>query len=84
MKQLVAALYPKLVNRLSFFQEKQPLFEKYGIESEIDKALRRQVWLKSGGYIVIDHTEAMTVIDVNTGKYTGKSAQQLEETVTQT
>lgn len=84
VKQLVTALYPGWLNRLSFYQGKQPLFEVHGVEHEIDKALRRQVWLKSGGYLVIDHTEAMTVIDVNTGKFTGKSAQQLEETVTQT
>nr|WP_275581941.1 Rne/Rng family ribonuclease [Brevibacillus fulvus] len=83
-KKMVAALYPHLQNRVRFYQGRQSLFDHYQVEAEIDKALRRQVWLKSGGYLIIDFTEAMTVIDVNTGKYTGKSAQQLEETVTKT
>ena len=56
-----------------------PIFEATGIERDIDKALRRRVWLKSGGYIVIDHTEALVAIDVNTGKYVGK--RDLEETI---
>jgi ribonuclease G len=68
IRRLVSALYPHLLDRLSLFQGKRTLFEEYGVEGEIDKALRRQVWLKSGGTIVIDQTEAMTVIDVNTGK----------------
>jgi len=55
------------------------LFEKYGLEKDIRKALRRKVWLKSGGYLIFDATEAMTVIDVNSGKYTGKS--DFEDTV---
>jgi ribonuclease G len=55
------------------------LFEKYGLEKDIRKALRRKVWLKSGGYLIIDVTEAMTVIDVNSGKFTGKD--NFEETV---
>jgi len=53
-----------------------PLFDKYSVDTEYEKALRHHVWLKSGGYLVIDHTEALTVIDVNTGKYTGKSSQE--------
>jgi hypothetical protein len=56
-----------------------PIFEATGIEREIEKALRRRVWLKSGGYIVIDHTEALVAIDVNSGKYVGK--RDFEETV---
>ena len=56
-----------------------PIFEATGIEKEIEKALRRRVWLKSGGYIVIDHTEALVAIDVNTGKYVGK--RDFEQTV---
>ncbi|CFX80322.1 Ribonuclease E/G [Syntrophomonas zehnderi OL-4] len=58
---------------------KGDLFEKYGLEKDIRKALRRKVWLKSGGYLIFDETEAMTVIDVNSGKFTGKD--NFEETV---
>ncbi|HAA08562.1 MAG TPA: ribonuclease E/G, partial [Syntrophomonas sp.] len=59
--------------------EEGDLFEKYGLEKDIRRALRRKVWLKSGGYLIIDQTEAMTVIDVNSGKYTGKN--DFEDTV---
>ncbi|NLO33803.1 MAG: Rne/Rng family ribonuclease [Candidatus Hydrogenedentes bacterium] len=73
---------PHLVKRVRLYREKRPLFEKMGIETEIEKALRRKIYLKSGGYIAIDHTEALIAIDVNTGKFTGKK--QLEDTVLQT
>ena len=63
----------------SYHAEREPVFEALGIEKEIEKALRRRVWLKSGGYLVIDHTEALVSIDVNTGKYVGK--RDLEETI---
>ncbi|UFJ39046.1 Rne/Rng family ribonuclease [Brevibacillus humidisoli] len=82
IKQDLSAFSPELTDRIRLYQGKQPLFQALGIDVELDKALRRQVWLKNGGFIVLDQTEAMTVIDVNTGKFTGKSAQQLEETVT--
>ena len=72
-------LVPQLAARVKRYEGKQPIFEVTGIEKEIDKALRRRVWLKSGGYIVIDHTEALVAIDVNTGKYVGK--RDFEETV---
>lgn len=84
VKALVHALYPTFGKRLTYFQGKRSLFEEFGVEAEMDKALERQVALRSGGYLLIDQTEAMTVIDVNTGKFTGKGAAQLEETVTQT
>ncbi|MFY0543441.1 Rne/Rng family ribonuclease [Brevibacillus sp. H7] len=84
VKALVRALYPDFMDRLTYYQGKRPLFDQYGVDAEIDKALKRRVPLKSGGYLLIDHTDAMTVIDVNTGKFTGKGAAQLEETVTQT
>ncbi|NLN91837.1 MAG: Rne/Rng family ribonuclease [Candidatus Hydrogenedens sp.] len=73
---------PKLKKKVRLYKEKKPLFEKMGVEEEIEKALRRKVYLKSGGYIAIDHTEALIAIDVNTGKFTGKK--QLEDTVLQT
>jgi ribonuclease G len=70
---LLASFAPHLRDRLVLHREEEPVFEKYGIEREIDRALRRRVWLKSGGYLVIDRTEALTVIDVNTGKYVGRT-----------
>jgi ribonuclease G len=75
----VEALVPALAERIKLYDGKTPIFESFGIEREIEKALRRRVWLKSGGYIVIDHTEALVSIDVNTGKYVGK--RDFEQTV---
>ena len=73
----------RLKDRVQYFQAKdRALFDIYGIESEIDKALKKRVWLKSGGYIVIDHTEALTSIDVNTGKFVGTT--NLADTVFKT
>ncbi len=73
---------PNLKKRCKLYDEMQPIFDKFGIEAEIEKALRRKVHLKSGGYICIDQTEALLAIDVNTGKFTGKTG--LEETVFKT
>ncbi len=70
---LLTSFAPQLRGRLVLHRDPEPVFEQHGIEREIDRALRRRVWLKSGGYIVIDRTEALTVIDVNTGKYVGKT-----------
>ena len=70
---LLGSFAPQLKERLVLHRDAEPVFEKYGVEREIDRALRRKVWLKSGGYIMIDRTEALTVIDVNTGKYVGKT-----------
>jgi ribonuclease G len=75
----IEALVPALADRLRRWDSRTPVFEALGIEKEIDKAQRRRVWLKSGGYIVIDHTEALVSIDVNTGKYVGK--RDFEQTV---
>lgn len=61
--------------KVSHYTNSLPLFEQYRLESEIEKALRQKVWLRSGGYIVIQATEALTVVDVNTGKFTGKKSQ---------
>ncbi|MGQ9775940.1 MAG: Rne/Rng family ribonuclease [Thermodesulfobacteriota bacterium] len=63
---------PKQKYDVLLYEEKEPIFDAYGIEMEIDKLLQRKVWLKSGGYIVIDMSEALVAIDVNTGKYVGK------------
>ena len=67
---------------VAHFDEKDPIFEVYGIEIEIAKLLHKKIWLKSGGYIVLDYTEALTVIDVNTGRYLGKK--DLEDTILRT
>jgi ribonuclease G len=75
----VQTLVPALAERIHRYDKATPAFENYGIERDIEKALRRRVWLKSGGYIVIDHTEALVSIDVNTGKYVGK--RDFEQTV---
>jgi ribonuclease G len=72
-------LVPALLERIRLHTERTPVFDAFGIEKDIEKALRRRVWLKSGGYIVIDHTEALVSIDVNTGKYVGK--RDFEQTV---
>jgi len=79
---LVRRLQPDLVGRILRYREGFPIFEKFGVQTELDKALRSRVWLKSGGYIVINQTEALVAIDVNTGKYVGKRS--LEETVLKT
>jgi ribonuclease G len=65
-------LAPELRSRVKLYQGAAPIFEAYGIEEEIEKAISRKVWLKKGGYITIDHTEALVSIDVNTGRYVGK------------
>ena len=73
---------PHLVNRIVKYTGKDPIFDAYGIESEITRALNRKVWLKSGGYLIIDQTEALTVVDVNTGKFVGK--RNFEDTIMKT
>lgn len=73
---------PSLENKITYYQEEQGIFEHYQIEAEINKALSRKVLLKSGGYLVIEQTEAMTVIDVNTGGYVGH--RNVEETLLKT
>jgi ribonuclease G len=74
---------PTLVRRVKLYTKETPLFEHFGIQDEISKALRSKVWLKSGGSIVINQTEALVAIDINTGKYVGKSA-RLEDTIVKT
>ena len=73
---------PVLVSKVKLFRKSAPLFEEYGVEAEIENALKSKVWLKSGGYIVINQTEALVAIDVNTGKFVGKT--RLEDTVVKT
>jgi len=73
---------PRLRYSVELYEGAEPIFDAFGIEVEISRALNKKVWLKSGGYIVIDHTEALTVVDVNTGSYVG--ARNLEETILKT
>jgi Rne/Rng family ribonuclease len=74
---------PGLVKRVKLYTKETPLFEQFGLKEEMDKALKSKVWLKSGGYIVINQTEALVAIDINTGKYVGKTA-RLEDTIVKT
>lgn len=73
---------PELRDKVELFNEPTPLFDKFGIEQEINKALGKRVWLKSGGYLIVETTEALTSIDVNTGRFVGKKT--LEETILKT
>ncbi len=74
---------PALVRRVKLYSKETPLYEQFGLNEEINKALKSKVWLKSGGYIVINQTEALVAIDINTGKYVGKTA-RLEDTIVKT
>ncbi|HWQ69338.1 MAG TPA: Rne/Rng family ribonuclease [Patescibacteria group bacterium] len=76
------SLHPELKSHLFLYTEDEPIFKSFGIEREVEKALRHKAWLKSGGYIVLEETEALVSIDVNTGKYVGKH--DFEETVLKT
>lgn len=80
--ELVDMISPGLKYRVEYFSKGYDLFEYYQLETKLSRALSRKVWLKSGGYLVIDKTEALTVVDVNTGKYVGRH--NLEETVVKT
>jgi ribonuclease G len=82
---LVERIMPSLLPRVKLYTKDYPIFEEYGVQAEIDKALRPKVWLKSGGYLVINPTEALVAIDVNTGRYVGKkSSGRLEDTIVKT
>jgi ribonuclease G len=82
--EFVSRFQPKLASRVKLYTKEQPIFEEFGIQHELDKALRAKVWLKSGGYIVINHTEALVAIDVNTGKFVGQGSTRLEDTIVKT
>jgi len=82
IKDFVRTYFEKLLGKIELYEGTEPIYEAFGIELDISRALGRKVWLKSGGYIVIDQTEAMTVIDVNTGKFVGK--EELEDTILKT
>ena len=82
---LVQRILPNLGPRVKLYSKPFPIFDEYGVQAEIDKALKSKVWLKSGGSIVINQTEALVAIDVNTGRYVGKkSSGRLEDTIVKT
>lgn len=82
--EFINRIQPRLVNRVKLYTREEPILEQYGVQEEIDKALKPRVWLKSGGYLVINQTEALVAIDVNTGKFVGKGNARLEDTITKT
>jgi ribonuclease G len=83
--ELIERIMPSLAPKVKLYEKEYPIFEEYGVQSEIDRALRSKVWLKSGGSIVINQTEALVAIDVNTGRYVGKkTAGRLEDTILKT
>jgi len=83
--ELIERIMPALAGKVKLYEKDYPIFEEYGVQAEIDRALRSKVWLKSGGSIVINQTEALVAIDVNTGRYVGKkTAGRLEDTILKT
>jgi ribonuclease G len=80
--QFLSTFMPKSKYSIELYDENEPIFDHFGLEVEISRALGRKVWLKSGGYIIIEQTEALTAIDVNTGRYVGKH--NLEDTILKT
>ncbi|MSO36133.1 MAG: Rne/Rng family ribonuclease [Acidobacteria bacterium] len=83
--EFIGRIMPSLAPRVKLYDKDFPIFDEYGVQAELDKALRSKVWLKSGGSIVINQTEALVAIDVNTGRYVGKkTAGRLEDTIIKT
>ncbi|MSM40483.1 MAG: Rne/Rng family ribonuclease [Geobacter sp.] len=80
--QFISTFMPKMKYSIELYDEEEPIFDHFGLEVEISRALGRKVWLKSGGYIIIEQTEALTAIDVNTGRFVGKH--NLEDTILKT
>src|SRR5215471_12538839 len=82
IRKFIVAFMPDFTGNIELYDGSEPIFDGFGIEIEIDRALERKVWLKSGGYLIVDEMEALTAIDVNTGRFVGKSS--LEDTITKT
>jgi ribonuclease G len=82
--EFMERMAPKMVNRVKLYTREEPILDAYNVQEEIDKALKPRVWLRSGGYLVINQTEALVAIDVNTGKFVGKGNARLEDTITRT
>jgi len=82
--EFINRIQPRMMKRVKLYTRDEPILEAYGVQEEVDKALKPRVWLKSGGYLVINQTEALVAIDVNTGKFVGKGNARLEDTITKT
>jgi ribonuclease G len=82
--EFVNRMQPRMVKRVKLYTRDTPILEEFGVQAEIDKAIKPRVWLRSGGYLVINQTEALVAIDVNTGKFVGRGATRLEDTITRT
>ncbi|HEX8475643.1 MAG TPA: Rne/Rng family ribonuclease [Pyrinomonadaceae bacterium] len=82
--EFINRIQPRLVNRVKLYTREKPILEEYGVQAEIEKAIKPRVWLRSGGYLVINQTEALVAIDVNTGKFVGRGGSRLEDTITRT
>lgn len=82
--EFINRIQPRMVKRVKLYTRETPILEAFGVQVEIDKAIKPRVWLKSGGYLVINQTEALVAIDVNTGKFVGRGGTRLEDTITRT
>jgi ribonuclease G len=76
VKKYLNFVSPGFIKKLNYYKNSVPMFDKYGVKKELEKALRKKVWLKNGGFIVIEHTEAMTTVDVNSGKCVSRKNQE--------
>ena len=79
LKEFTSEFVPELTDKLELYEGDKPIFDMYDTENEVQRSLERKVELKSGGYLIIDQTEAMTTIDINTGAFVGR--RNLEETI---
>jgi Rne/Rng family ribonuclease len=82
--EFINRIQPRMVKRVKLYTRDEPILETFGVQAEIDKAIKPRVWLRSGGYLVINQTEALVAIDVNTGKFVGRGGTRLEDTITRT
>jgi ribonuclease G len=82
--EFINRIQPRMVKRVKLYTRETPILEAYNVQAEIDKAIKPRVWLRSGGYLVINQTEALVAIDVNTGKFVGRGGTRLEDTITRT
>ncbi|HVF50698.1 MAG TPA: Rne/Rng family ribonuclease, partial [Pyrinomonadaceae bacterium] len=82
--EFINRIQPRMVKRVKLYTRETPILEAFGVQAEVEKAIKPRVWLRSGGYLVINQTEALVAIDVNTGKFVGRGGTRLEDTITRT